>query len=173
MISQYVKGRAYVFIDAANLELSVKHLGWWIKYKKFYDYFEKETNLKKVLYYCVRHDTDSQNRFFTFLKKTGFKLVTKPLKTIISKEDGSHKRKANFDVEIALDAYIARDDYDTLILFSGDSDFKYLIDLLKAKNKRIVVISSRYHVARELVETASKYIDIKKLKPFIKREDKK
>lgn len=171
MISRYTKGRVYVFIDAANVELSVKHLGWWIRYKKFYEYFKQETVLAKIIYYCVRHDSESQNRFFTLLKKTGFKLITKPIKTIVH-EDGTYKRKANFDVEIALDAYIAKDNYDTLILFSGDSDFKYLIELLRIENKRVVVVSSRYHISKELIEVASKYIDLKKLKPFIQREDK-
>jgi uncharacterized LabA/DUF88 family protein len=174
MINKFVRGRVSIFIDAANLENSVKDLGWWIKYKKFYDYFNRETTLTQIKYYCVRHNTESQDRFFTFLKKTGFQLITKPLKTILHYEDNiyRHLRKANFDVEIALDAYIQKDNYDTFILFSGDSDFKYLIEILKGKNKRIIVVSSKYHVSRELVEAANKYIDLKELEPFIKKEDK-
>ena len=84
---------------------------------------------RKVNYYCVQHNTESQNRFFTLLKKTGLKLKVKPLKTIKDKLKQEYIRKANFDVEIALDVYIDKNTYDTVILFSGDSDFKYLIDI--------------------------------------------
>lgn len=87
MISRFIKGKVFVFIDAANLENSVKSLGWWIKYKKFYEYFSTEMNLVQIRYYCVRHNTESQDSFFTLLKKTGFKLITKPLKTILHYED--------------------------------------------------------------------------------------
>jgi uncharacterized LabA/DUF88 family protein len=174
MIGRFVKGRVFVFIDAANLENSVKSLGWWIKYKKFYEYFSTEMNLVQIGYYCVRHNTESQDRFFTLLKKTGFQLITKPLKTILHYEDNIYHRirKANFDVEIALDSYMLKNNFDTMILFSGDSDFKYLIEAIRKEGKRVIIVSSRYHISRELIEVANKYIDLKKLKNFIKREDK-
>jgi len=62
--------------------------------------------------------------------------------------------------------------FDTLVLFSGDSDFDYLIRHLKAKNKRVIVISTKHHVSKELVESSNKYIDIKKLKSLVERKDK-
>ena len=74
--------------------------------------------------------------------------------------------KGNLDVELALDAFRLADNYQTLILCSGDSDFAYLIDLLKAKGKRVIVVSTRGHVARELLERA-KYFDLRKLKNYI------
>lgn len=78
--------------------------------------------------YCVRHDTDNQDQFFTFLKRNGFTLITKPLK-IIKKEnvDKGDIRKANFDVEIAVDSMEMQSSFDTFVLFSGDSDFDCLL----------------------------------------------
>jgi len=127
MISKYLKGRVLVLIDAANLESSVKCLGWWIDYIKLRDLF-KSNDLIEVRDYCVRHNTDNQNKFFTFLKRNEFILITKPLK-IIKAEDISRGdiRKANFDVEIAVDVMEMIDKFDTLVLFSGDSDFDYLL----------------------------------------------
>jgi len=127
MISKYLKGRVLVLIDAANLESSVKCLGWWIDYIKLRDLF-KSNDLIEVRDYCVRHNTDNQNKFFTFLKRNEFILITKPLK-IIKAEDISRGdiRKANFDVEIAVDVMEMIDKFDTMVLFSGDSDFDYLL----------------------------------------------
>lgn len=174
MIGKYARGKICVFIDAANLESAVKDAGWWIDYEKLKNYLRSEANLVQIRFYCVRHDSENQNRFFAFLKKRGYRLVTKPLKKIAVYDQGdcSHLRKANFDVEIALDAYMAKEDYDTLVLFSGDSDFKYLVEALRKGSKRVIVVSAKYHISKELIETADKYIDIKKLRPFIERENR-
>jgi uncharacterized LabA/DUF88 family protein len=149
MVGQFVKGRVYVFIDAANLESSVKSLNWWVDYRKLYDYFKKETTLVGIRHYCPRLGDGGQDKFFTVLKNTGIKLVAKPLKVITEADElkGDH-RKANFDVEIAIDARELMDEYDTLVLFSGDSDFDYLVKNLRQKGKRIIAISSRYHISK-------------------------
>jgi len=67
---------------------------------------------------------------------------------------------------LALDAYRLKGSYNTLILFSGDSDFAYLIDLLKKDGKKIFVFSTRGHISKELL-IRSKYIDLRKLKEEI------
>jgi uncharacterized LabA/DUF88 family protein len=72
-------------------------------------------------------------------------------------------------VEIALDALELSAKYHTLILFSGDSDFDDLFKRLRLKKKHIVVISSKYHISKELIMSCHKYIDLKKLRPYIER----
>ena len=170
MISRYLKGRVLIVIDAANLESSVKDLGWWIDYIKLKNLFNNE-RLVEIRNYCVHHNTNNQNNFFTFLKKNKFVLITKPLKIIkqgdISKDN---LRKANFDVEIAVDAIEMANKFDTLVLFSGDSDFDYLIKNLKNKGKKIIVISTKYHIAKELITSGNKYVDLKKLRVLIERK---
>ncbi len=163
-------GRVIIFIDAANLEHSVKSLGWWVDYRKLYDFFKTRVQLIEIRHYCTHFNDERQNKFFTVLKKCGFKLVTKPLKIIteIDRAKGDI-RKANFDVEIALDASVHLEIYDTLVLFSGDSDFNYLVKQLRQKGKKVIVVSSRYHISRELIESATRYIDLKKLRPAVER----
>jgi len=170
MIHKFIKGKVLVIIDAANLESSVKDLGWWIDYIKLRQLFNQE-RLVEIRNYCVHHSAENQNQFFTFLKRNGFVLITKPLK-VIKQEDikRGDLRKANFDVEIAVDAMEMVDEFGTLVLFSGDSDFDYLIKKLRRKNKKIIIISTKYHVARELILSSDKYIDLKKLKSFIERK---
>ena len=170
MISKYLKGRVLVMIDVANLESAVKSLGWWIDYIKLRNLFNKE-NLVEIRDYCVRHDTDNQDKFFTFLKRNRFTLITKPLK-VIKPEDilKGDIRKANFDVEITVDTMKMINSFDTLVLFSGDSDFDYLLRKLRNENKNVIVISAKHHISKELIESSNKYIDLKKLKSLIERK---
>lgn len=164
-------GKVLVLIDAANLEQSVKSLKWWVDYRKLYNFFKNHTNLVEIRHYSPHFNDDRQNKFFTVLKKAGFKLVTKPLKVIteIDRAKGNI-RKANFDVEITLDAITFLKDYDSLILFSGDSDFDSLIKRLRQEGKKVIVISSRYHISKELIESSNRYIDLKKLRTEIERK---
>lgn len=164
-------GRVAVFIDAANLENSVKDLGWWIDYKRLYDFFRKQTKLIGVRHYCVGFNSLGHDKFLTVLKRMGIKLITKPLKVI--KEEGRQKgdlRKANFDVEIAVDAVRLVSAYDTLVLFSGDSDFEFLARELRRRKKVVWVVSSRGHISIELARAADKYIPLPVLKKFFVRK---
>ncbi len=164
-------GKTLVIIDAANLEHSVKSLGWWVDYKKLFNFFKVHTRLVAIRHYCPSFNDERQNNFFAMLKKTGFKLITKPLKIITETDKAKGDiRKANFDVEITIDAMKLLEDYDTLILFSGDSDFDRLIKHLREKGKRVIVVSSRYHISKELIESSNKYIDLKKLRIEIERK---
>lgn len=163
-------GKVAIFIDAANIELSAKDLGLKIDYKKLMIHFAKSGQIVYTGFYTVRFENKAHDGFLTVLKRTGYTLVTKPLKIIRSKTpESGHLRKANFDVEIAVDAVVRIDDYDTMVLFSGDSDFAYLVKTLRRKSKKVVVVSLKYHVAKELIESADYYFDLRKIKQVIKR----
>ena len=180
-----LSGRIAVFIDAANLEKSVADLGTrppdikrlkkgfhWkalpkgyfrIDYKKLYAFFESKVKLAGMSFYSARFETQPHDDFLTMLKRNRYRLVTKLVKEI-NVGKGMYARKANFDVEIAVDATAWMRNYDTFVLFSGDSDFAYLLSFLKRKKKKVVVISERGHVANELVKTADIYRDLHKFK---------
>ena len=168
-LKRLVKEKVAVFIDAANLELSAKDRGWKVDYKKLFKLLNDRGKLVYIGFFTVRFDNREHDRFLTFLKKTGYKLVTKPLKLIRDKQKG-HLRKANFDVEISVEAMRRIKDFDTLMLFSGDSDFDYLLKELKKERKRVVVVSMKYHVSRELIKRAHVYIDLIKIKKVIERK---
>lgn len=155
-------GKVIIAIDAANLENSAKDMDIRIRYKKLRIFFASKVDVYKLIFFSARFCTESHDRFLTFLKKQDFKLVTKPLKII--KDKGEDKRKANFDVEITAVVMENMNFFDSLVLFSGDSDFEYLIKLLKNKNKKVIVISSRHHISKELIESSTRYIDLKKFK---------
>ncbi|MBI2019018.1 NYN domain-containing protein [Candidatus Daviesbacteria bacterium] len=168
-----LKGKTAVFIDAANIELSAKDLRFRVDYQKLYHWLKSEVQLSSIGFYSVRFDTKEHDGFLTFLKRTGYKLVTKPLKLIKNRKEGGHLRKANFDVEIAVDVTKRLDTFNNCILFSGDSDFHYLIRELKRNGKIVVVASLKYHVAKELVESADFYLDLRKIRSRIQRSERK
>ena len=167
MIQQYITGKVFVCIDAANLERSLKNLEWHVDYCLLKRLFERN-QMYQIRYYCADHKTANQGTFFSFLRRMGYVLVTKPLKVISDVEQGD-VRKANFDVEIAVDSMRMISHYDTLVLFSGDSDFCALLKYLRRSGKHIVVISTRHHVSRELIHVSNKFVNIKKLRMYVER----
>ena len=170
-----------VFIDAANLEKSVADLGtkpprirhlrkgslwralpenyYKVDYKKLYKFFKANAKLASISFYSARFATKPHDDFLTFLKMNGYRLVTKTIKNVRVSET-VHKRKANFDVEISVDAVSWIKNYDEFVLFSGDSDFAYLVRFLKKKGKKILIISERGHISNELVKESDTYRDL-------------
>lgn len=179
-LKQAIKGSACVYIDAANLECSVldmwvnpkdipdklrnyqpENLCWRIDYQKFNDFFRGICQLKEIKFYSANFATDSHKKFLWFLRKIlKFKLETKPLKEYTDHTPELPHRKANFDVEIAVDATFKLKKYQTLILFSGDCDFEYLLKFLRGQGKIAIVFSRTGHVAKELPPASSYYFDI-------------
>ena len=105
---------------------------------------------------------EKQLSFLDKLQAIGYQIITKEVK-LIKLSDGNFVHKGNLDVELALDAYRLSKSYGTIVLISGDSDFAYLLDLLKEKGKKRIVISTNKHISIELLERA-KYIDLKNLR---------
>lgn len=166
MIGKFVKGKIYVFIDAANILYSQQTLGWRVDYKKLRKYFEKECDLQTIYFYTGRvGENHKQNAFLEKLKSLRYQVRAKEVKRIkISRN--TYEWKGNLDAELIIDVLKNIDNFDTCILMSGDSDFAVLLDELKARGKRIIVMSSKHHISRELIERA-KYVNLKKLKDQI------
>ena len=154
-------------IDAANIGNALKRLQWHMDYEKLYNFFYNYSILMEIIFYTARFNNQEHDNFLTKLKKIGLKLVTKDLKTIYN--NGEFIHKANFDVEISADATALIDDYDTLVLFSGDSDFAYLLEFLKKRNKKVIAVSSRNHISKELIRCSDKYFELNDLKGELQR----
>lgn len=166
MISKFIKGKTAVFIDASNILYSQKTLKWRIDYLKLKKYLEKESELIFLNYYTGKVGSlDKQVKFIEKIELMGYKVVSKEIK-LIKLNDNKFLQKGNLDIELALDAFRTKDQYDTILLFSGDSDFSYLLDLLKLEGKRMMIFSTRKHVSIDLLKRA-KYIDLKKIRKFV------
>jgi len=165
MIQKYVKGVVYVFLDASNVYFSQRELGWKIDFLKLKKYFERNTRFGKIYYYTAYDpDYSEQRNFLDFLEIIGYivrKKRVKFIKDFHQKEGGF--RKGNLDVELTIDAVHNKDNFQSFVLFSGDSDFEALIKYMKKHKKNCIVISTKDHVSIELIRQA-KFIDLKKLK---------
>lgn len=156
-----------VAIDAANLNIGLRRYGKAADVKKLKQHAVRQALSAAFYYYAPSFSGDSRHqKFLSFLKYQGFILRTKPVK-VIRTEDGNH-RKANFDVEIAIDVVDKHRKFDTLMLFSGDSDFVALINYLHKKGKKAVVLSTRRNVATELLRSADEFIDLLKMKEILR-----
>ncbi|MEK7616080.1 MAG: NYN domain-containing protein [Patescibacteria group bacterium] len=166
MIKNFVAGTVYVFIDAANIFYSQKTLKWQISYERLKKYFEKECNAQQLFVYTATDEKrPNQEKFLAMLKRSGYIVRTKPVKQIrIS--NGVYQWKGDFDVELTMDMLDHIGKYDTAVLLSGDSDFAPVIDRLKSQHKRVIVMSVKGHISRELLERA-KYVNLKKLRKDI------
>ena len=171
MIDKFVKGRTAVFIDASNIYHSQKHLGFQIDFKKLLGYFKKETVLSSIYFYTA-YDPEhkKQKSFLDFLDIIGYRIRTKKVKFIKDKDNHSGGfHKGNLDVELTMDVLENKDDYETIILVSGDSDFAPLLQLMKTKyDKKCLVMATKYNISIELIKCA-KYVNFSKLKKFIKK----
>jgi uncharacterized LabA/DUF88 family protein len=166
VIGAYVKGRVYVFIDAANILYSQQTLGWRVDYKKLKEYFEHECTVQGLYFYTGKVGANhKQQAFLQRLKNLGYQVTAKEVKRIRTGRN-TYEWKGNLDAELIIDALKNSDKFDTCILLSGDSDFAPLLDELKLQGKRVIIMSSKNHVARELLERG-KYINLKKLRDRI------
>ena len=117
----------------------------------------------KCFVYSGRDEKNSgQAKFLDMLEINGYIVRTRVVKKI-KDHKGGYKWKNNLDMALAFEMDDLIDKYDTAILMSGDSDFDIPIDRIKKARRRIIVMSTRGHIAKELLERA-KFIDLRKLK---------
>jgi uncharacterized LabA/DUF88 family protein len=160
-----------VFIEGSNIYFAQKKMGKWLDWVKVKKFLEGEYNVLEFRYYVgIRENDQKMKRFLRKLKKIGFKVKTKPVKLIID-EEGRKLEKANFDVEMTGDILEYKKDFDILVLFSGDSDFAYLVKLLHKKNKKVFVYSSRRTLSWELKIKADKYFLLENFKNLTKEKE--
>lgn len=186
-------GRIFAFVDFANVRNWAK--AFWKTENK--EYLKKEIDIEKIcklinyvkaskkyFYYGhykehidlpEEHTLNLKYRQSIFridkARKCGFKVRTKDIKEISNyDEDGKFLgkiNKCNFDVEMTMDIIQQMEKYDTIFLWSGDSDFHTLMQYLKSKKKKVVVICTRDFVSGELKMNCDKYIPADSLKDHL------
>lgn len=122
---------------------------------------------EKIIDLCKKANDKRQEKFLKKLSSFGYEVKTRDVKYIHTK-DGARKMKGNLDAEMILDMVTRKDTYDTLLLFSGDSDFAVILEYLKSQKKRVLVASVKGHVSKELLNQA-KYINLKQLRKELSR----
>jgi len=164
--------RISLFVDGANFfYMQRDRLRWWIDPKKLLEYVRTKGELVDALYY-VGVDIAPEARQEAYLKALtymGYSLVTKTLKNTVQ-EDGTLIQKANLDIEIVLDMFNTIDHYDMAVLVSGDGDFERPLQLLRARGKRFLVMSTHGFAAKELRDVAGMhFIDFQDIRKYVEK----
>jgi uncharacterized LabA/DUF88 family protein len=161
-----VQDRTALFIDGANLYAATRSLGFDIDYRRLLEYFGNKSNLIRAYYYSALLETEEYSPLkplTDWLAYNGYSLVTKPAKEFADAQ-GRRRIKGNMDIELAIDMLELAPKLDHAILFSGDSDFRRLVEAVQRKGVRVSVVSTIKTnppmIADELRRQADQYIEL-------------
>jgi uncharacterized LabA/DUF88 family protein len=155
-----------IFLDVPNLIYAAEQQGVRIDFGRLLRYLTEGRQLVRATAYAPITDDPGtrleQQRFVAPVINQGYKVVTKPWKRFT---DGT--MKANFDIELAVDILTMSDRLDIVVLLSGDSDFRRVVELVESKGVRVEVVAFASSTAMELRNVADSYVDLGTLLPHI------
>ena len=160
------RGRVAVFIDGNNLFHAARFHNIDIDYNKLLRVLLGDGRLLRAFFYTgVDVGAERQQGFLLWMRRNGFRVIHKELKTFY---DGT--RKANLDVEIAVDMLSLAGRYDTAVLVSGDEDFVYAVNAVAYKGCRVEVAGFRSNTAPKLIDVADYFIDLGEIADKVRKE---
>ncbi|MCC0038274.1 MAG: NYN domain-containing protein [Brucellaceae bacterium] len=165
-----------LFIDGANLYATSRSLGFDIDYRRLLAHFQKRGYLLRAYYYTALvedQEYSSIRPLIDWLDYNGYKVVTKPAKEFTD-ASGRRKIKGNMDIELAIDAMELSDVVDHYVIFSGDGDFRSLVEALQRRGRKVSVISTMASqppmISDDLRRQADHFIDLVSLKADVGRD---
>ena len=158
--------RVALFIDGANLYAAARALGFDIDYKRLLELFSKKGRVLRALYYTALIEDQEYSPIrplVDWLDYNGYTMVTKPAKEFTDNY-GRRKIKGDMDIELAVDMMEMASFLDHIVLFSGDGDFRRLVEIVQRRGVRISVVStvrsSPPMAADELRRQADHFIEL-------------
>lgn len=172
----YSEEKLALFIDGSNLYAAAKALEFDIDYRLLLTWAAARGRLVRAFYYTALIEDQEYSPIrplVDWLDYNGFTMVTKPTKEFIDSQ-GRRKIKGNMDIELAIDMMEMADHVDHIILFSGDGDFRRLLEAVQRKGVRVTVVSTVKSappmVADELRRQADHFLDLQQLSADIRRQ---
>jgi len=174
-MSFYPTDRIALFIDGANLYSAAKALNFDIDYRKLLDEFRKRGILIRAYYYTALVEGDDYSPIrplVDWLDYNGFALITKTAREYTDSQ-GRKRWRGDMDIEIACDMMEMAEHADHLVLFSGDGDFRRLLESVQRKGARVTVVStvksSPPMTSDELRRQADTFVDLADLSSVVGR----
>ena len=172
----YKSERVALFIDGANLFATARALGFDIDYKRLQEYFSSQCILIRSFYYTALVEDQEYSPIrplVDWLDYNGYTMVTKPTKEFTD-ATGRRKIKGNMDIELAIDVMEMASYVEHIVLFSGDGDFRRLVEAIQRRGVRVTVVSTLRSqpsmIADELRRQADVFIDLEDLRTHVCRE---
>lgn len=171
----YPNERIALFIDGSNLYAAARALGFDIDYRRLLELFQGKGRLIRAFYYTALIEDQEYSPIrplVDWLDYNGYTMVTKPTKEFTDAM-GRRKIKGNMDIELAIDVMEMAERLDHIVLFSGDGDFRRLVEAVQRKGVRVSVVSTIRSqppmVADELRRQADTFVELQDLAPQIQR----
>ncbi len=172
----YESDRIGLFIDGANLYATARSLNLDIDYRKLLGLFRDSGHLVRANYYtAIMEDAEYSpiRPLVDWLDYNGYSVITKPTKEFTDAVTGRRKIKGNMDIEIAVDIMSMAGLINHVVLFSGDGDFRSLVEAVQRKGCRVTVVSTMATkppmVADDLRRQADMFVEILELRDAIGR----
>lgn len=171
----YAEEKVALFIDGSNLYAAAKALDFDIDYKKLLAWVSDQARLVRAFYYTViaeDQDYSPLRPLVDWLDYNGYTMVTKPSREYVDSQ-GRRKIKGNIDIEVAIDMMEMAEKVDHIVLFSGDSEYRRLIEAVQRKGVRVTVAgtikSSPPMMSDELRRQADHFLELDILADQIQR----
>jgi len=171
----YAQERIGLFIDGSNLYAAARALNFDIDYKRLLYHFAEQGRLIRAFYYTALIDDQEYSPIrplIDWLDYNGYSMVTKPTKEFTD-ASGRRKIKGNMDIELAIDVMEMSEYLDHIVLFSGDGDFRRLVEAVQRRGTRVTVVSTVRSqppmVADELRRQADIFVELQDLRASIAR----
>lgn len=167
--------RIGIFIDGSNLYASAKALAFRVDFTKVLNYYKGMGDVAHAMYFTALPPKEVESplrRMVDYVEYNEFTLIQKETKTYAN-ADGEAKLKGNMDVEIAVHAMEVAASLTDLVLFSGDGDFRVLVESIQRRHGvHCTVVSARSLVADTLRRQANKFVDLATLKDEFNHDSK-
>jgi uncharacterized LabA/DUF88 family protein len=161
-----------LLIDGASLYSASKTLGFEIDFKRLLKQYESRGHLVRALYYTLileDRDYSSIRPLIDWLDYNGYTVVSKPAKEFDDGE-GRRKSKRSMSMELAVDALELSKHIDHIVLFSGDGDFRPLVEAVQRRGVHVTVVSTLSMIADELRRQADVFVELMDMRSEIGRD---
>src|SRR5665213_3488572 len=172
----YPEEKLALFIDGSNLYAAAKALDFDIDYRLLLSWAADQGQLIRAFYYTALLEDQEYSPLrplVDWLDYNGYTMVTKPTKEFTDAM-GRRKVKGNMDIELAIDVMEMAPQLDHVVLFSGDGDFRRLVEAVQRKGVRVTVVSTIRSqppmIADELRRQADHFLELQSLAPHIARK---
>jgi uncharacterized LabA/DUF88 family protein len=164
-----------LFIDGPNLYAAAKTLGFDIDYKRLLTEFQNWGTLLRAFYYTTTiedQEFSSVRPVIDWLDYNGYTVVTKATREFVD-ASGRRKPKRNMNIELAVDAMELAEHVDRIVLFSGDGDFRSLVEAVQRRGVHVTAVSTVVRdppmIADELRRQADVFLELVELQSRIGR----
>ena len=150
--------RIGIFVDVQNLYYSAKQLyNAKVNFNSILKTAVAGRQLVRAIAYVIKADIKEEKNFYDALERIGFEVKAKDLQVFIT-----GAKKGDWDVGIAMDSIKMAPKLDTVVIVSGDGDFRSLLEHLRAMGCRTEVIAFGKTTSSKIAEEAGDFVDMEK-----------